>query len=109
MAGSLFLVFCLEIVMTFSLFADMLRRFLGTLIRMNKNGTIVFFLPQLENRLVNLSEVFESCRDEWTLDESMRAEAVLEEFALRMEIQNCQMEYLTSGFVNDEIGMYCSN
>ena len=96
--------------MTFSLFSDMLRRFLGTIIRLNKNGSIGFLLPQLNARLVNLNEVFESCRDDWTLDESMRAEAVLEEFALRMELQNDYWEYQSSSeLCGEECGKYCVN
>lgn len=95
--------------MSFQLFCFKSRRFVGTMIRLGRNGVMRFFIDQMNNELSALSDAFESNRDNWTLEQSEIAETMMDDLCANMELQSDWNEYTSSSEVMDETGVYCLN
>jgi hypothetical protein len=95
--------------MSFQLFSFRMRRFVGTMVRLNREQVVGFVLCKMSNDLADLIIAFQQNRKDWTDEQVEQAHDMLDEVESRMELEECYWDYQTSNYCTDSVGNYCLN
>ncbi len=95
--------------MSFQLFLFKCRKFIGIMIRLNREQTAGFVLDQLSDDLAELKAGFDRNRDYWTGEQFDQGFIILDEISLRMDLQEAYWDYQTANCCTDNVGNFCLN
>lgn len=95
--------------MSFQLFLFKCRKFIGTMVRLNREQTTGFVLDQLSDDLAELQAEFKRNRDYWTGEQFDQGFSLLEQMSLRVDLHEAQWDYQTANCCTDNVGNFCLN